>query len=236
MFDIKAVKERGRMAFKANYWPCVIVGLIPTIAYAVFGGYSGAQGKDASEQSAQEAANAFNGLSSKEQTAVIAIFLSALAVISVIMFLVEIFVLNPLKVGGLHFFKTNLNDPGTKVGTIKEGFGNYGHVFGTMFLTDLFTLLWALLLIVPGLIKAYSYRMVPYLIKDHPELSATDTITLSRKMMDGNKWRTFVMDLSFLGWILLGAVTFGLVNLFWTSPYMYSTGAALYDELKAKQV
>ena len=233
MFDIKAIKERGRLAFKANYWPCVLVGLILTIVYAAFGGYSGAQGKEAGEQAARDAANAFNGLTSQEQTAVIAIVLSALAVVSIVLILLEIFLLNPLKVGGCHFFKVNLDDPGTRVGVIKEGFANYGHTFCTMFLSDLFICLWSLLFIIPGFVKMYSYRMVPFLIKDHPELSATETITMSRQMMNGNKWRAFVMDLSFLGWIILSAVTLGLVGLFWTNPYMYSASAALYKELSA---
>ena len=104
-----------------------------------------------------------------------------------------------------------------------------------MFLTNLFTALWSMLFLIPGIIKAYSYQMVPYILKDHPELSATETITLSRKMMDGNKWKAFLLDLSFIGWLVLGVLTFGLVLVFYTAPYMYSTDAALYETIKAEQ-
>jgi len=73
--------------------------------------------------------------------------------------------------------------------------------------------------------------MVPYIIKDNPELSATEVITKSRKMMDGNKWRAFLLDLSFIGWLLLSLITLGIVGLLWTNPYMQNTNAALYQEL-----
>ena len=76
--------------------------------------------------------------------------------------------------------------------------------------------------------------MVPFILKDNPELSATEAITRSREMMNGNKWRAFLLDLSFIGWVLLGCITCGIVQFFWTTPYMYSTHAALYLELKNK--
>ena len=77
--------------------------------------------------------------------------------------------------------------------------------------------------------------MVPFILAEHPELSATEIITRSRRMMNGNKWRAFVLDLSFLGWIILGVFSLGLVFIFWTSPYMNSTHAALYLKLKEAQ-
>ena len=77
--------------------------------------------------------------------------------------------------------------------------------------------------------------MVPYIIKDNPELSATEVITRSREMMNGNKWKAFLLDLSFIGWFLLSIITLGIAAFFWVGPYVYSTEAALYLELKDKQ-
>ena len=77
--------------------------------------------------------------------------------------------------------------------------------------------------------------MVPYILTDYPELSPTEVITASRKMMDGHKWNTFLLDLSFIGWFILTALTLGLVGIFWASPYWQSTNAALYLELKNEQ-
>ena len=79
--------------------------------------------------------------------------------------------------------------------------------------------------------KAYSYRMVPFILKDNPELSPNEVITKSRKMMDGNKMDVFIFDLSYIGWYLLGIVTFGLVNVFWTSPYHQNANGVIYRRL-----
>ena len=73
--------------------------------------------------------------------------------------------------------------------------------------------------------------MVPYIIKDNPELSATEAITRSREMMNGHKMEAFLMDLSFIGWYILGGLTFDLVNIFWTQPYHQSARAKFYTEL-----
>lgn len=88
-----------------------------------------------------------------------------------------------------------------------------------MVLRDVFIFLWSLLFLIPGVIKHYSYRMVPYILADDPEIGAMDAITLSRQMMDGHKWNTFVLDLSFLGWDLLSALTLGLLGVFYVNPY-----------------
>ena len=84
-----------------------------------------------------------------------------------------------------------------------------------------------------GIIKAYSYRMVPYILKEHPELSGTKAITLSRQMMNGHKWNAFVLDLSFIGWIILSALTLGILHIFYVGPYIQATDAELYEALKA---
>ena len=162
----------------------------------------------------------------------ILVFLSAFAVIGVICLLIKIFLANPLELGGASFFVENTEAGPAPLSTIKRGFQNYGHNFVVLFLRDLYLTLWLLLFIVPGIIKMYSYRMVPYILAEHPELSANEVITRSREMMNGNKMQAFKMDLSFLGWILLGILTLGLGLVFWTSPYMESTQAALYLKLR----
>lgn len=149
---------------------------------------------------------------------------------------IKIFLANPIIVGGVSFFKQNVAEPPAPLGLLKTGFQNFGHTFVTMFLRDLYLFLWTLLLIVPGIVKAYSYRMVPYILAENPDMPANEIITRSREMMNGNKWQAFVLDLSFLGWILLGVITLGLGIVFWTGPYIQSTNAALYLKLKGQQV
>jgi uncharacterized membrane protein len=120
------------------------------------------------------------------------------------------------------------------LGILASGFQRYGEIFLTMLLRDLFLVLWTCLFIIPGIIKSYSYRMVPYIIRDNPELSSTEAITRSRELMDGHKLNTFVYDLSFIGWYILGICTCGLVLIFWTNPYKYNSDATLYLRLSGR--
>ena len=225
MWDIAELKERGREAFKANYWPCVGVALLMT----VFAGGSGLSSR--AQSSTTDVQHSVENVSPE---VVVAAFIGFLAALGIAL-LIKIFLANPIELGGCTFFKKNLEEGSAPFSTIKAGFQNYGHTFVTLFLRDLFLILWFLLLLIPGFIKAYSYCMVPYILAEHPELSANEVITRSRKMMNGNKWQAFKLDLSFIGWILLGTVTLGIVQVFWTSPYMESAQAALYLKLRDEQ-
>jgi len=100
-------------------------------------------------------------------------------------------------------------------------------------LQGIFTFLWGLLLVIPGIIKGYSYALSMYILRDHPEMEAMEVIDTSRAMMDGNKWRLFCLDLSFIGWYLLCAVTFGIAGLY-VGPYVQCARAQFYEAVKAE--
>lgn len=108
---------------------------------------------------------------------------------------------------------------------------NIGTKFIATLLVSLYTFLWSLLFIIPGIIKSYSYAMTPYILLDRPELSPTEAIKESEKMMNGHKMDLFILDLSFIGWILLSMLTCGILILY-VEPYMMATKAAFYLELK----
>lgn len=101
-----------------------------------------------------------------------------------------------------------------------------------MFMKDLFIFLWTLLFIIPGIIKRYEYMMIPYLLAENPDMSRQDAFAESKRMMDGNKMDAFLLDLSFIGWFILGAITFNIVNILYTTPYMELAHAELYHTLK----
>lgn len=107
----------------------------------------------------------------------------------------------------------------------------YLRAVGSYFFTTLYTILWTLLLIIPGIIKSYSYAMTYYIISDEPELSIHQAITKSRKLMNGHKWDFFVLQLSFLGWVILSLLTLG-IGLLWVIPYFSSTSAQFYLKLR----
>ena len=100
-----------------------------------------------------------------------------------------------------------------------------------LLLTGIFIFLWSLLLVVPGIIKSYSYAMVPYLLAD-PDVQEEDVITLSRRMMDGHKWELFMLQLSFIGWAILGLFTANILNIFYTVPYSQLAVAGFYQVRK----
>lgn len=77
--------------------------------------------------------------------------------------------------------------------------------------------------------------MIPFLLAENPQMNRKEAFEKSRQMMKGNKWAAFVLDLSFIGWSLLGIITFGLVNIFFTGPYQYLTQSQLYFRLKEQQ-
>ena len=101
-------------------------------------------------------------------------------------------------------------------------FHRLGDGFCMNFLMGLYTLLWTLLFIIPGLIKTYSYAMTPYILAENPGMTATDAITESRRIMDGNKWRLFCLGFSFIGWGLLCAAP-TLIALFIVSRIAIET-------------
>lgn len=112
------------------------------------------------------------------------------------------------------------------------GLKNYGHVLGGMLWMELFTFLWSLLFVIPGIVKMIAYSMTPYILIDQPEIGAKDALKLSMQMTQGHKGEIFVMYLSFLGWLLLTALTGGILGIFYTTPYINVTLAGYYESLK----
>ena len=98
-------------------------------------------------------------------------------------------------------------------------------------LIGLFTTLWTLLLIIPGIIAAYSYQMTLYILLDNPNMNVMDAIKESKRMMKGHKMDYFILQLSFIGWIILGIFTLGILYL-WLVPYMSVTMCNFYNNLK----
>ena len=116
-----------------------------------------------------------------------------------------------------------------------DGFrgGRYTRVFCALFLVRLFTILWTLLLIIPGIMKAFSYALTPYILLDEPELTARQAITRSCEIMQGRRWKLFCLQLSFIGWGILSLLTFG-IGILWLVPYMNASVAAFYEDARAE--
>ena len=284
MWTRKELKDKAKIAFKANYWKAVLVGLLLA---AIMGGYgsfgsvpstmanstnaatyysdtsynndapssvrvhvdgSGDPSSDAIDividdldeklsiqdeegnaveiESPSPAATGFGafffGLS----------FLFLFLVIFALVLALDAFIFDPLEVGSQRFFLRNLNQP-SEVKEVAHAFDtNYKNTVKGLFIRDLCVIAWSLLFIIPGIVKSYEYRMMPYLFADDPTMTKERAFAESKQMMTGQKWNAFVLDLSFLGWNILSAMTLGILGLFYVNPYQGQTNAALYEKLR----
>ena len=144
-----------------------------------------------------------------------------------------IFLVPPMIVGYYSFTLKVYRGEQADIGDMfSVGFTNYWRNVGGILWMQLFTFLWTLLFIVPGIIKALAYFMTPYILADTKEVRPTQALKLSMRMTKGHKGKIFVTFLSFIGWAILTALTFGILAIFYTGPYFETSLAGLYSELK----
>lgn len=263
MWDRHELKQYAKDRMNTNYWRMVLAAFIfmlvaggtVNLSYRnnlknlVKNNSSNAASVQSSIHSAQndlqEAAKELNDISTHFSDdkdierlafpiAIIALIIAL--IIAAIAIAISVFLRNPLQVGGARFFMENHSTDAT-CDTYGIAFRtNYRNIVIGMFLRNLYTFAWSLLFIIPGIIKAYEYRMIPYILADNPDISYEEAFDLSKQMMDGNKWDTFVLDLSFIGWNLLSALTLGLVGIFYVNPFELQTNAELYLALRGNPV
>lgn len=143
----------------------------------------------------------------------------------------------PLTVGEKRYFIKARNGEDTKVGIMAEVFkkGSWKNIAITMILRDIYNLLW-FITIIGGFIKLYEYKMIPYILADNPKIERKKAFELSKQMMNGNKWKAFILDLSFIFWNILSILTFGILNILYVNPYKVATSTELYEILKEKAI
>jgi len=146
----------------------------------------------------------------------------------------SLLITGPMILGLTVFFLALSRNQDAKLEQIFEGFNNFGNSLAAYLLISIFVFLWALLLIVPGIIAALSYAMVFYIMADDKSIGATEAIDRSKKMMDGYKWKLFCLKFRFLGWALLCVLTFG-IGFLWLAPYVDTSMAKFYDDIKDRQ-
>ncbi len=233
------LKEKAKLDLKRSYWGLVLMSFIAGIVSG--GGGGGSSSGGTSSEEVKKVTESMGNGSAIDWTVIMGIVIAVLAIVLValiIAFVLSIFLLNPLQIGTKRFFieATYREKKAGDAGLIVYAFGNgrYGNVVKTMFLKGLYQWLWSLLLIIPGIVKGYEYRMIPYILAENPDVAPSEAFALSKEMMNGEKWNAFVLDLSFLGWIILSVFTCGILALFYVNPYIYMTDAELYETLKRK--
>ncbi|MGI6175566.1 MAG: DUF975 family protein [Christensenellales bacterium] len=118
------------------------------------------------------------------------------------------------------------------VGDLFAPFKDYGRTLGGLLWMELWIFLWSCLFVIPGIVKAIAYSLTPYILADSPA-SATDALKLSMRMTEGYKGEIFVFFLSYIGWMILSGLTFGILEIVYVGPYRSIALSGLYEELKA---
>ncbi|MFC0215629.1 DUF975 family protein [Paenibacillus chartarius] len=242
MWTRAMLKERAKAVLKGSYWKAFLVGLVMVVAGGQSGGgislnfgglpFGGGdnQGRGGFDWSSEGTSGLGGGV--EFLALFIAIFAVIFLVVLAFVLAYRIFLGFPIEVSSRQYYKqaslgdVNLNYLGHVFNRIA-----YWPIIKAMLLRGVYTFLWTLLLVIPGIVKSYAYSMVPYLLADNPHIGTSRAIELSERMCKGQKWRMFVLDLSFIGWFLLGLLACGVGVLF-VQPYVNQTKAELYLTLR----
>ncbi|WP_044956949.1 DUF975 family protein [Butyrivibrio sp. LC3010] len=223
MWTNAQIKANGLANFKKNRWACIVVSIILGICAG------GSAGGTANSANNEQIRDQFANLSPE----IIAVILGVVGVAFLIAVVIDILLFNVLQVGCQKFCIVNRTQDNAQISEVTYGFkSNWMNIVKVMFLKDLYLCLWSLLCFIPGIIKSYSYRLVPYILADNPDMTASEAITLSRTMMNGQKMNAFIYDLSFIGWYILAIITCGIVGVFYSFPYKMCSDAELYTAIK----
>lgn len=143
---------------------------------------------------------------------------------------VDLVISGPIALGITEISLRVVRAEGMQTEDFFSGFKNFASAFVLDLVNAIFIFLWSLLLIIPGIIKRYSYSMSFFILRDNPQMSASSARRASMEMMRGNKWRLFCLRFSFIGWFLLSFLTFGIL-LLWVFPYKLTAEAEFYQSL-----
>lgn len=150
--------------------------------------------------------------------------------------ILAIIVTAPLAIGVNKYFIQFSRSQSPEIEVMFDGFKeSFTNSILLSFLTGIFIFLWMLLFIIPGIIKAFAYAMAPYILAENPSINVTEALDESQEMMKGHKMDLFILGLSFIGWFLLGLITFGIA-LIWVIPYMQAAQAEFYLEVSGGNV
>lgn len=247
MWTRKQLKEKGKYSFQKNYWKTILVSLIMAILVGGSIGGSGIRGvynfggghggdsflEETVDESGieQRITEAVREIPPATLLAAGLIAAAAALIAAAVAIAADVFLINPIEIGGTRFFLQNLNR-NAEVKELGYAFDHeYRNLIKVMFFRDLYLVLWSLLFLIPGIVKSYEYRMIPYILAENPYLTKEEVFARSRALMSGQKWNAFILDLSFIGWELLSMLTLGILNIFYVNPYRNMTNAALYEEL-----
>lgn len=223
MWTIGELKSKAWEALRKYYWKAFLVSLVIAIVSGNYGfNYNGGTGSDSNMNSGWDTISLM-----------FIFFIIAAVLMGIIIFLAfRIFIGYPLEVGGIKYFVQAQRD-NEDMNFLGFAFNKtrYGDIIKAMLWRAFINFLWFLLLIIPGIVAAYAYRMVPYILGDNPNIGFKRALQLSTEMTKGHKFHIFLLDLSFIGWLLLGVLAL-FIGVLFVLPYINAARAELYLALR----
>lgn len=229
MLVSKDFKQQALEVLRGNWGAAVLTGFIATLLGASTDG-GGTSSSTSSRLSGQDTREGLSLYFGEHLETVITVIIFA----ATLWFIISIIIGGAVTLGYVRFNLNLIDRTGASFGDLFSEFDRFGDGFFMQILIRVYTFLWTLLLIIPGIIASYSYAMTPYILLEHPELSANQAIKASKELMSGNRWRLFCLEFSFIGWTFLSALTLG-IGFLWLIPYMEASKAAFYRDLVKEQ-
>ncbi len=218
----------ARMALKNHWGISLLVTLVAgLLGGSVSGGGSGGSMMSTTVQNVAPSTNGYEAIAPEILYPLMG-FLASVALVTVLYSIAVFIIGGAINLGQKQYYISLIKqDRPAEFSTLFSKFDRFGKALGLHVVTSIFVFLWSLLLVIPGIVAAYKYSMAPYIMAENPDVGIMEAIRQSREMMRGQKWNLFKLHLSFIGWILLSMLTFG-IGLLWLNPYMSAAEANFY--------
>lgn len=225
MKKAKDFRAAARRALMGNWGIAVLAGFIASL----LGGSGISYGSGSSVDISKEEVSMLQNMNPEERDVFLSILITVFSVIFVIA--IVLFLIGSIIEVGYNRFNLNLIDgEELKISQVVSFFSHWTKAIAVSFLRWLYTFLWTLLFIIPGIIASYSYSMATFILAENPDMPAKEALRLSKEMMRGNKWRLFCLSFSFIGWSFLCIFTLGIGYL-WLMPYEKAAVTDFYREI-----
>jgi uncharacterized membrane protein len=237
-------RRQAKEALRGKWFIALIAGIIASLlgglngmgsAGVSFGGSSSSEGGSGTVVPPAGGGDVNVSDEMLEILGIFFIILGVVAVVAAIMSIIYLIVGGAVGIGYSNFNLDIIDGREARIGTLFDSFDQWKTGFVARLLSSLYVTFWSMLFLIPGVIASYSYSMMHFVMAENPDMSANEAIRESKRLMKGNKWRFFCLQLSFIGWELLAIFFTAGIGLLWVVPYQQAAYAAFYRDICPKQ-
>jgi uncharacterized membrane protein len=237
-------RRQAKEALRGKWFIALIAGIIASLLGGLNGmgsagvNFGGSSSSEGGSGTVVPPAGGGDVNVSDEMLEILGIFfiiLGVVAVVAAIMSIIYLIVGGAVGIGYSNFNLDIIDGREARIGTLFDSFDQWKTGFVARLLSSLYVTFWSMLFLIPGVIASYSYSMMHFVMAENPDMSANEAIRESKRLMKGNKWRFFCLQLSFIGWELLAIFLTAGIGLLWVVPYQQAAYAAFYRDICPKQ-